>query len=142
MKNGLTIVTVAAVAILAVSGAALAARGGNGGNGGGPGGGGKGGGSSIELVVLTSLSLGGQVTFNVSTNRTESPWVDVRCDQGGTKVYEQWQGFFPSYRWGQVFTLGPTDLWTSGGATCSARLVSWDNGRDRTLAELSFDAAG
>jgi len=138
MKNGLTIFSLAAAGLLAVSGTALAERGGN---GNGPSGG-NGGGSSIELVVLTSLSLGGQVTFTVSTSRTEQPWVNVRCSQGGQVVYSQWHGFYAGYEFGQVFTLGPTTLWSSGSATCEARLVSWNNGRDRTLATTPFAASG
>jgi len=58
-------------------------------------------------------------------------------------VYEQWAGFFDSYAYGTMFTLGPTQLWSGGAASCTATLVSFDkNGRASALASTSFNAAG
>lgn len=137
MRNGLAILTMGAAALLALSSVGLAAKGGNAGTQGG-----GSNGSSIELRVLTSQSFGGLVTFNVSTSRTDQPWVNVSCSQGADVVYTQWHGFYDSYEFGQVFTLGPTPSWTSGPAKCEARLVVWGKSSYRTLASTLFDAAG
>jgi hypothetical protein len=57
-------------------------------------------------------------------------------------VYEQWAGFFASYTGSQMFTLGPTQLWGGGAASCTAALVSFDrNGNPRTLATTSFNVS-
>ena len=108
-------------------------------------------GSSISLVVLgtqtaaatTQPTFGSQVTFNVSTDKTSEPWVDLKCSKGGVLVYEQWNGFYGSYQFGQTFTLGPTQMWTSGAANCTAYLDYFtSNGSARTLASTSFSVAG
>ena len=127
MRNGLAILTMGAVALLALSSVGLAAKGGTVGT--------QGGGSN-------GSSFGGQVTFNVSTSRTDQPWVNVSCSQDADVVYTQWHGFYDSYEFGQVFTLGPTPSWTSGPAKCEARLVVWGKSGYRTLASTLFDAAG
>lgn len=127
------------VVLLAVATApALAAKGG----------GGSGGGSSIELVMVSSAragssgpSFGSQVTYAVSTGRTNQPWVSTRCYQNGKLALDDWRGMFEGYVLGQIVPLGPTGNWTSGPATCTARLVSFDNGGEKTLASMSFDVA-
>src|SRR4051794_38243866 len=110
-----------------------------------------GGGSSISLVVPNAAttapssgpSYGQQVTFKESTSATAYPWVDTKCTQNGTVVYEQWAGFYASYSGSQMFTLGPTQLWTGGAASCTAALVSFDrSGRPQTLATTSFTVSG
>jgi hypothetical protein len=126
---------------------APAARGGGGGGGkpgGGKGGTGSTGGSgSLALVMVTDVgtsgtSLGDRVTFTVSTTATEYPWVTVKCSQNGTPVYQQSNGIFPTSL-GVNFTLGPTPLWQSGGADCTATLhVS----SGPVLGSLSFQALG
>ena len=107
--------------------------------------------STIELVMLADdgaraagaqPSFGDQVTYDVSTGATAEPYVETTCFQNGTLVSKQSRGFFDGYYAGtQVFTLGPTNLWQGGAATCQARLVMWVNGKDRTLASMSFDVA-
>jgi hypothetical protein len=99
--------------------------------------------SSISLVLLndaTEAHFGAQVTFRVSTTATTGPWVNLRCYQNGALVYSQWHGFYPSYIWGQVFTLGPTPSWQSGAADCNARLIKLRGTRETTLATTSFHA--
>ena len=135
-----------------VSPSALEARtGATGGKGGGKGGGGttSGGGGSLSLVMVTDLlpsgeSLGDRVTFAVSTTATTMPWVTVKCYQGGTLVLQQSKGIFPTSL-GQIFTLGPTTLWQSGGADCTATLENWysysKNGSITALASISFPVA-
>jgi hypothetical protein len=137
LMNRRTIMALATCAALALSSTALAAKGGQ-----TRGSAGSGTGSTIELIPLTSVSLGGEVTFKVWTTRTDRPWVRVTCAQDGTVVYQQSHGFYPSYKWGQVFTLGPTNLWTSGGSKCTARLGYWSSSRYRTLTSISFAASG
>ena len=107
--------------------------------------------SSLELVVLPSgstvtaataePSFGGQVTFDVSTTQSDQPYVNVRCYQDGTWVYDTWQGFYESYVPEPVFTLA-SRYWTEGAADCTARLLFFDRqGRARTLASTSFHVA-
>ncbi len=106
--------------------------------------------SSISLVMpnasaaigSTTPKYADQVTFSVTTT-AGFPWVDTTCSQGGQVVYEQWAGFFDSYAGSKMFTLGPTQLWTGGAASCTATLVSFDrNGRPSKLASTSFTVAG
>jgi hypothetical protein len=107
--------------------------------------------SSISLVIpnaststsTSSPSFGQQVTFHESTTATSYPWVDTKCSQNGSVVYEQWAGFYASYSGSQMFTLGPTQLWTGGAASCTAALVSFDrSGNPKTLATTSFTVSG
>src|SRR5687768_8299422 len=94
-------------------------------------------GSSIQLVRMTAgftaaadgPTFGEAVTFAVSTGRTTQPYVWNACYQNGERVYSETHGFFADYRYGQVFTLGPTQVWTGGAATCEAQLISLGNGQ-------------
>jgi hypothetical protein len=99
-------------------------------------------GSSVSLAVLdpaaTSASFGDQVTFTVSTS-VSTTWVNAKCFQAGALVYSETHGFYPSYPWGQTYTLGPTSLWQGGGADCSAELYTLDRRqRQVTLATTTF----
>jgi len=115
-------------------------------------GGGGGGGSTINLVIpgaasttagASSPSFGQQVTFSESTTATAYPWVDTKCSQNGQVVFEQFAGFFASYSGSQMFTLGPTQLWSGGAANCTASLISYDrNGSPKALATTSFSVSG
>jgi len=140
----LFVLSLAALALALIPAAGLAAKGGSGGNSTHGGGGNTTASSSIsEPVMVTDtntpgLSLGDKVTFNVSTTATASPWVNVNCYQGDTWVYGEWHGFFPSYLYGQTYTLGPTRMWQSGGADCTAALVSKDGRRDKILTSIGF----
>jgi hypothetical protein len=110
----------------------------------------KGHGSSISLAVpagaaAADLTIGSQATFDVSTTATSKPWVDARCYQNGALVYEQWAAFYPGsidYKYGDIFTLGPTRMWSSGSADCTADLVSRDNYQNHVLASTSFQVSG
>lgn len=139
-RHVVRIALIAAVAALVLVPTGLAAKGG----GGKPGGGGGGGStsSSLSLVLLNSSDgqahWGQQVTFNVSTTATESPFVSLNCYQGGTWVLTASAGFFPSYPWSRDFTLS-SSYWPSGAADCTARLyMTKDGSRTTTLATLSF----
>jgi len=105
------------------------------GGGGGKGSGGTtggttgGGGGTISLVLLNSTDgqahFGQTVTFNVSTSATTMPWVTLKCTQGGTLVYQQSNGIFPTSL-GQNFKLS-SGAWVGGDADCTARLENWDS---------------
>ena len=121
-----------------MAGTAFAARGGGGGK---PAGGTTGGGS-VGVVLLNSSDglahFGQQVTFNVSASVSQ-PWVNLNCYQGSTWVDGEWGGFFAGSAWGTTFTLGPTSLWVSGGANCTASLVYYNSkGSLTTLGTTSF----
>jgi hypothetical protein len=127
--------------------AALAAKGGasHGGGGGNHGGGGStSGGVTIALAPPGSSDglahFGMNVTFNVYTTATSSPYVELDCYQGGALVYMNAKGFFPSYPWGQIFTLS-SGAWTGGAANCTATLYAMNaSGTTRTdLASTKFD---
>jgi len=135
---------IAALAALLAVPTAFAGKGGGG--GGKPGGGGTtSGGGTIALVLLNSTDgvahFGQKVTFNVSTSSTTQPWVDLQCSQNGTVVSKQANGIFPTSL-GQVFTLGPTGLWTGGAADCTASLQNWSSSRHTTLATMTFHVYG
>lgn len=115
---------------------------------------GGGGGSSITLVIpgqasaantagSASPSFGQQVTFNESTTATSYPWVETRCYQNGQLVYDAWAGFYPSYTGSEMFTLGPTELWSGGSASCTANLDNMGRtGKPSVLASTSFTVSG
>jgi len=106
--------------------------------------------STIQLVMVSSArastaakpAYGDQVSYSVSTGRTDRPWTNTRCYQNGVLVLDDWRGMFDGYILSQTFPLGPTQLWTGGAASCTGRLVSFDNGGEKTLATTSFDVAG
>jgi hypothetical protein len=120
-----------------IAGTTLAAKGGNGGK--------PGGSSSLSLVMVdpadTQANHGDVVTFDVSTTATDKPYVNLRCYQVGTIVYDYWAGFYDGAWFGQDFTLASA-YWQSGGADCVARLAYWArNGRERTVAQMDFFVA-
>jgi hypothetical protein len=87
-----------------------------------------------------TVAFGSQVTFDVSTTATSYPWVETLCYQGRTLVYGATHGFFSSYFTAPVYTLGPTQLWSGGAATCTATLFSTTDGSKRkVLATTSFN---
>jgi hypothetical protein len=139
-RHVVRIALIAAVAALALVPTALAGKGGGGKPGGG--GGGTTTSSSLSLVLLNSSDgqahWGQQVTFNVATTATASPFVSLNCYQGSTWVLTASAGFFPSYPWSRDFTLS-SGSWPSGAADCTARLyMTKDGSRTTTLATLSF----
>ena len=104
--------------------------------------------SSISLVVLSTSTLtasatsgpsqGDNVTFQVSSDATDRPYVVLNCYQSGTWVYAASAGFYAAYRGSTTFGLETTS-WTAGAADCTARLGSLSNsGRFTELASMSF----
>ncbi len=131
----------AALLFLALASPVVAAKGGNGKaqseklHGGGSG-------SAISIVEAGPYTFGDQISFAVSTSKTDYPWVRLSCSQYGELVYFQAHGLYDSYRFDPVFTLGPTGKWTGGAASCEAELVEWVNGNPHTLATLNFNVEG
>lgn len=126
-----------ALGALILAPVALAGKGGHGGSGGTTSGGG-----TISLALINSSDglahFGASTTFNVSTSNPY-PWVNLRCSVGGVVVLNMLHGFFPAYQYGQTFWLGPTDLWQSGPADCTASVVVYSsNGRSSTIGSTSF----
>lgn len=131
----LTLAQASLVALLIVglvAGTAFAAKGGNGGNGGGGHGGGKPGGGassgSLALVLVVDANANGAanwadtITFTV-TSTSSTPYVSVRCYQGGTLVYGADAGFYDSYPWPGARNMPLySPAWTGGAADCTTTL--------------------
>jgi hypothetical protein len=104
---------------------------------------GRGGGSSLMWRMVTdadsngALTHGDTITFDFSTSAAK-PYVNVRCYQGTPLVYDGWVGYYAGAWFDTAFTLA-SNAWTSGGADCVARLVTYGkNGREQTQATKSF----
>ena len=110
---------------------AFAARGGN---GNGHGGGNTAGGT---LTVPDGV-FGGTTT--ATANPGGDAWVKARCFQDGTLVY--YQSDHVDLNNQVVLTLGPTPLWSAGGASCTAEEGYYtSNWAWRTLATTTFQVA-
>jgi hypothetical protein len=129
---------VASLAVGLMAGSVFAGKGG----GGKPGGGGSTTNGTIVLVPMdgaTEAHFAARVTFTVSTTATAYPYVHLVCTQGGVVVGEGRQGFFATALGNKWFYLGPTPLWQSGAADCTATLEkSGSRGSWTTLASTSF----
>ncbi len=97
--------------------------------------------SSLSLVLLNSTDGGAhwgqQVTFNVSTDATAYPYVNLTCYQSGNLVAEGWAGFFAGALGDRTFGLY-SPQWTGGAADCIAYLDMDSNGKWQQLASTSF----
>jgi hypothetical protein len=97
--------------------------------------------ATASASASDAVAFGSQVTFDVSTNATSYPWVEVTCYQGKSLVYGATHGFFSSYFTAPVYTLGPTQLWSGGAASCTATLFSFDGAKRKNLATTTFSVA-
>lgn len=102
--------------------------------------------SSLTLVVVGSNgnaaavhpTYGSTITFDVQTNQTDHPNVNVRCYQGSAFVFDGWVSLWPGSMTGEDLVLS-SSYWTGGAADCTARLVMFDKqGREQTLASTTF----
>lgn len=99
--------------------------------------------SSLALVLVNSTDgvphWGQTVTFHVSTTATSQPNVSLNCSQNGTLVYSAVSGFYASYPWPgtQNFVLS-SPSWTSGAASCTAKLYYFGGKKTVTLTTLNF----
>ena len=121
-------------ALMIVALPAMAARG-----GGGKGGGGSSTGSgTLSINEPAPYHFGQTITFTVSAPGVAQPYVLNDCYQNGVKVSSELHGYFDGYIFGQTFTLGPTDLWKSGAADCTAKLMDYSGRKPVVLASRSF----
>ena len=93
--------------------------------------------SAATTTAVTGPRYGDQVTFDVSTDATAYPYVNVKCYQNGVVVGEGWAGFFDGALGDQTFTLW-SPRWSGGAADCTAWLDMYSNGRWKQLASTSF----
>ena len=116
------IATVTAALCLASAGSALAGKP-QGGGGGKP----KPGGGTIKLAPISSPDglphYGGTVSFEISTNATSEPWVNLRCYQRRELLAEGWNGYFEGSLTGTSFGLY-SPKWSGGAADCTAYLTT------------------
>ena len=70
----------------------------------------------------------------------DTAWAYVECFQNGTLVYQQYlKGNLSNEA---TFSLGPTPLWSSGAANCTAEEGYWGkNMHWRTLAATTFSVS-
>ena len=67
-------------------------------------------------------------------------WVHAKCYQGGTLVFEQWRMYVDG---AATLSLGPTPLWSSGSANCTAEEGSYSrNNRWRQAGSTTFNVTG
>jgi hypothetical protein len=118
----------------------------------GRGGGGKGGGGATSGGGTISLSSpitndkngnglpnwGDIVQFDIATTATSTPYVNLKCYQGGVLVAEGWRGYFEGsldYRTFGLYGGG----WMSGAADCTAYLdAPTSRGGMKQLASTTF----
>lgn len=121
---------------------AMAAKGGNSGERGG----GKKSSGTLELVLLDASDNVANhydlVTFHVTTEASDRPFVGVRCWQGAAWVYDAYVGLFDDYLYDPWLTLD-SPYWTDGvAAECEARLFYFDRrGREKILNTLDFSVS-
>ncbi|MBF8289525.1 MAG: hypothetical protein HW391_493 [Chloroflexi bacterium] len=98
---------------------------------------GKPGGSTTSTFRVDN----GTFASTTTAYRGTGTWVHAKCSQNGVLVYEQ---YVPYGTTGTAsLTLGPTPMWTSGGATCSGEDGWWQNGtRWRVNSTKSFTVTG
>ena len=115
---------------------AMATRGGGGAGKGG--GGSTTGGGTVSINEPAPYHFGQTITFKVSAPGVAQPYVLNQCRQNGTVVSSEVHGIFDGYIFGQWFTLGPTGMWTSGAADCTAQLMDYSGRRPAVLGSTSF----
>ncbi len=97
---------------------------------------GSGAGASISVP---NGAFGGTTTATVHTGPTT--WVHAACYQYGAQVYEQYVKADSNNQ--AVLTLGPTPLWPSGAASCTAAEGTWmANGKFKVSASTTFSVSG
>ena len=79
---------------------------------------GPGGGSHTSGTIKLHLLNGDTVSWS-------QPYVNLNCYQNGAWVSGEWGGFYAGSAYDRIFTLGPSNSWTSGDADCKADLVEW-----------------
>lgn len=94
---------------------------------------------SVQISVPNGVYAGTDVATIDPASGTI--WVDARCYQGGSLVYEQWAAADSSLQ--ATLTLGPTPAWTGGAASCTATANALQrSGRFKLLASTTFSVSG
>ena len=97
---------------------------------------------SFSLVLVSSSDglghYGKDYTFKVTTS-APYPFVKDECYQGGTLVYQQTNGYYAGWMWGQTYNWS-SSAWTGGAADCTATLYYTDSqfNNPRTMSTLTF----
>ncbi len=92
------------------------------------------------VIVVPDGLFAGQTTATVNPGGSTA-WAWARCYQDDSLVYQQWVRVNAENQ--ATFTLGPTQLWTSGTANCVAEEGTWNkNNRWQRLASTTFMAWG
>jgi hypothetical protein len=126
--SGQVVLEGALIAMLVVGLMAGTAFAGKGGGHGKPGGGAATG--TLAVVMVEDANGNGApnwndtITFKVTSTST-SPYVSVRCYQGGKLVYGADAGFYADYPWPGARNMPlSSPSWTGGAASCTALLNS------------------
>ncbi|MBX4201597.1 hypothetical protein KW803_01720 [Candidatus Saccharibacteria bacterium] len=96
----------------------------------------------FKLVMVTDANSDGLpnfkdvVTFSF-TSLSTTPSVKLECFQNGVLVSSETDGFYPDYPWDTNYELGPTYVWTSGSANCTATLNE-PIGRKNKITTMNF----
>jgi hypothetical protein len=117
----LSAVVLAASLALLVAAPAIAAK---------PGGGGS---TSSSISFTDGVFAGTSIATKSGSTIT---WAHALCYKGGTLVYEQYLKYGTATK--VTFTLGPTPMWTGGGATCTGQGGYFQNARFRAVATDPF----
>ena len=100
------------------------------------------GGGSLTLRMVVDQNGDGlpnfrdTVTFTVQTTATAYPYVTLKCYKDGTLVSQESNAMFAGSL-DENFQLGPTQLWTSGTASCTATLESWNSSKRSSVTVLA-----
>lgn len=112
-------------------------------------GGGSTGGTTISQPILVAdkdtngvLNWSDTIRFTVSSTQTTTPFVTLKCYQGGALVSQSTEGYFAGALDDGVFGLY-SPVWVSGAADCTADVKSGDTKRgkqqDTVLASVTFN---
>jgi hypothetical protein len=100
---------------------------------------------SLSLIMVDDHNVDGlpnwsdTVTFDVQTSATSSPYVTLKCSQGGTTVLTGTAGFWDGYAFPFERNMQlSSPSWTGGAADCTATLWSSDGKKTKTLAITNF----
>jgi hypothetical protein len=96
------------------------------------------GGRNSGHITVADAPFGTQTTATLNPGG-DGVWAYAECAVNGYVVYRQYVKGDANNQ--ATFTLGPTPLWSSGGADCLAQEGYWFKGsRWRVLAETTFQA--
>ena len=96
-------------------------------------------GSGRYTITVPNATYTGTTVVTIDPTTSQQFWVDGRCFQNGKLVWEQWAGTNSNLQ--ATLTLGPTQLWVSGSASCTATAnILQRGGSMRMVASTTFSA--